>query len=229
MQSIIDIDKSIFFFFNGMHSPFWDVIMALFTRTEYWLIIYAVLIYYIIKRYKLKAVIILIAVALSIVVADQFSGIIKDTVQRLRPTHDPTMQGLVHNVLSRGGMYSYFSAHASNTFAVATLLSLILKNRNFNILIFCWAAVVSYTRLYLGVHFPFDILTGILFGMLLGWGMYKVLIFFDKRLFMLGLPMVSDAKLRSKDLRYILLFFFVFILSTLIVVNRLQHFNWIQL
>ena len=143
-----------------------------------------------------------ITVALSIVVADQFSGIIKDTVQRLRPTHDPTMQGLVHNVLSRGGMYSYFSAHASNTFAVATLLSLILKNRNFNILIFCWAAVVSYTRLYLGVHFPFDILTGILFGMLLGWGMYKVLIFFDKRLFMLGLPMVSDAKLRSKDLRY---------------------------
>lgn len=229
MQSIIDIDKSIFFFFNGIHSPFWDVVMALFTRTEYWLIFYAVLIYYIIKRYKLKAILILVSVALSILIADQFSGLIKDSVQRLRPTHDPAMQGLVHNVLSKGGMYGYFSAHASNTFAVATLLSLVFKNRNFNILIFCWATVVSYTRLYLGVHYPFDILTGILFGLLLGWAMYKVLIFFDRKLFMLGLPMVTDARLRLKDFRYILIFFFVLILSTLIIVNRLQHFNWIQL
>jgi undecaprenyl-diphosphatase len=229
METIIDIDKSIFFFFNGMHSPFWDVVMALFTRTEYWLVFYAVLIYYIVKRYKLKAILILIIIALSVLVADQFSGLIKDTVQRLRPTHDPSMQGLVHNVLSRGGMYGYFSAHASNTFAVASLLSFIFKNKNFNILIFCWATVVSYTRLYLGVHYPFDILTGIAFGFVLGWLMYKVLIFFDKRLFMLGLPMVTDASLRSKDLRYILIFFFTLIISTFIIVNRLQHFNWIQL
>ncbi|PTN07220.1 phosphatase PAP2 family protein [Mangrovibacterium marinum] len=229
MQSLIDIDKSIFFFFNGMHNPFWDVVMALFTRTEYWILFYAILIFYIIKRYRLKAVLILVVIALTILVADQFSGLIKDSVQRLRPTHDPSMQELVHNVLSRGGKYSYFSAHASNTFAVATLLSLVFKNRNFNILIFCWATVVSYTRLYLGVHFPFDIVTGIAFGLLLGWAMYKLILFSDKRLFMLGLPMVSDAKLRPKDLRFILIYFFVLLLSTFIVVNRLLHFNWIQL
>ena len=226
---MIDIDKSIFFYLNGIHSPFWDVVMALFTRTEYWILLFGVLIYYIIRRYRMKSIMILILVALCILVADQFAGLIKDSVQRLRPTHDPTMQGLVHNVLSKGGLYSYFSAHAANTFAVATFTSFIFKNRAFNFLIFTWAIVVSYSRIYLGVHFPFDVLTGLIFGSALGYGAYRLLIFIDNRFFVLGLPKLAETRLRNKDFRYILIIVLSFVFTTLLLVNRLQHFNWIQL
>lgn len=229
MEQITAIDKSIFYFLNGIHSPFWDVIMALFTRTEYWLLFFVALIYYVIKRYRLKTILILVMVALTILAADQFSGLIKDLVQRLRPTHDPSMQQLVHNVLTKGGQYSYFSAHASNTFAIATLLSLVFKNNRFNIVIFIWAGLVSYTRIYLGLHFPFDILTGVIFGLALGYSAYRLLILIDGRLFLFGLPMISDAKLKNRDLAYILVVLLSLILTTLFVVNRLQHFNWLQL
>jgi len=229
MEHIIDVDKSIFFYLNGMHSPFWDVVMALFTRTEYWILLFGVIIYYIIRRYRMKAIMILILIALCILIADQFSGLIKDSVQRLRPTHDPTMQDLVHNVLSKGGLYGYFSAHAANTFAVATFTSFIFKNRAFNFLIFSWAIVVSYSRIYLGVHFPFDVLTGVAFGTALGYGAYRLLIFLDNRFFVLGLPKLAEARLRNKDFRYILIIVLSFVFTTLLLVNRLQHFNWIQL
>lgn len=229
MEHIIDVDKSIFFYLNGMHSPFWDVVMALFTRTEYWTLLFGVIIYYIIRRYRMKSIMILILIALCILVADQFSGLIKDTVQRLRPTHDPTMQDLVHHVLSRGGLYGYFSAHAANTFAVATFTSFIFKNRPFNFLIFSWALVVSYSRIYLGVHFPFDVLTGLLFGTALGYGAYRLLLFLDNRFFVLGLPKLAEARLRNKDFRYILIIVLSFVFTTLLLVNRLQHFNLIQL
>ncbi|WP_163718442.1 phosphatase PAP2 family protein [Mangrovibacterium lignilyticum] len=228
MEHIIDIDKSIFFYLNGMHSPFWDVVMALFTRTEYWMLLFAVMLYYIIRRYRMKSIMILILLALAILVADQFSGLIKDSVQRFRPSHDPSMQNLVHNVLSRGGLYGYFSAHAANTFAVATYTSFIFKNRRFNILIFCWATFVSYSRIYLGVHFPFDILTGIVFGSALGYGIYRLLIYLDNRFFVLGLPKLADTKLRNKDFRYILIIVLCFVFTTLLLVNRLQHFGWLQ-
>ncbi len=229
IEQITNIDKSIFFFLNGIHSPFWDVVMTLFTRTECWFLLYATIIYYIIKRYRLKTFLILIMIALLIVIADQFSGLIKDTVQRYRPTHDPAIKDLVHNVLKRGGLYGYFSAHAANTFAVAKFTSMLFKNSRYKILIFTWAVIVSYTRIYLGVHFPLDVLTGALFGILLGYGMYKLLLYIDQRFFVLGLPKLAEARMRNKDFRYLFLIFMVFVFTVLLVVNRLQHFNWIQL
>ncbi|WP_372776214.1 phosphatase PAP2 family protein [Mangrovibacterium sp.] len=228
MESIIDLDKSIFFFFNGMHTPFWDVVMALFTRTESWFLLFAVMLYYIVRRYRMKSVIILVILALTILISDQFSVFVKETVQRFRPTHDPTIQHLVHNILSRGGLYGYFSSHAANTFAVACFTSFIFKDRKYSFLIFFWAALVSYTRIYLGVHFPFDVLTGVIFGTALGYGMYRLLVFIDNRFFVLGLPKFSDTHLRDKDFRIVLIIFLSFVITTLIVANRLQHFNWLQ-
>lgn len=229
LEQITNIDKSIFFFFNGMHSPYWDVVMTLFTRTECWTFLYASLIYFIAKRYRLKAILILIMIGLLITVADQFSGLIKDAVQRFRPTHDPAIKDLVHHVLKRGGLYGYFSAHAANTFAVAKFTSMLFKNSRYRILIFFWAIVVSYTRIYVGVHFPLDVLTGALVGLGLGFGAYKLLLYIDQRFFVLGLPNLAETKLKNKDFRYILLVFVILVLTILLVVNRLQHFNWIQL
>lgn len=228
LQPIIDIDKSVFFFLNGMHSPYWDVVMTLFTRTETWILFYGVLLYYIVKRYRTKAVMVLVLIALSILLADQLSGILKDLVQRLRPTHDPEMMDRVHNVLTKGGLYGYFSAHAANTFAVAVFTSMLFRSRRYNWLIFSWASVVSYTRIYLGVHFPFDVLTGIIVGSALGYGLFRLMIFADQRFFVLGMPKLNETNLHKKDFRTIILVFSGYVLTVLIVANRLIHFNWIQ-
>ncbi|MFV0267132.1 MAG: phosphatase PAP2 family protein, partial [Draconibacterium sp.] len=114
----------------------------------------------------MKAIAALVLLALSIVIADQFSVFVKETVQRLRPTHDPDIQHLVHNVYRKGGLYGYFSSHATNTFAVAAFTARLFKNIRFQLLIYFWDALVSYTRIYLGVHYPFDVLTGALVGLL---------------------------------------------------------------
>lgn len=229
LQNIIDTDKSIFFFLNGMHSPYWDVVMALFTRTESWLLFYATLIFFIIRKYRMKSILILLMIALCIVVSDQFSGLIKDLVQRLRPTHDPSMEGLVHNVLSKGGLYGYFSSHAANTFSVAVFTSFLFSNRAYTILIFIWAVTVSYTRIYLGVHFPFDVLTGIIVGSAIGYGLFRLMIYLDRRFFVLGLPKLNETNLDNGEITYILIVFLCFVATVLLVANRLIHFDWLQL
>lgn len=229
MEAINSLDQSIFFFFNEMHSPFWDVIMALFTRTEYWLFFFITIIYFIIKNYRAKAVVILIILALAIVVSDQFSGLIKDTVQRLRPTHNPAIQNLVHNVLTKGGDYGFFSSHASNAFSVATFTTLVFRNRNFGVLIFLWALAVSYTRIYIGVHYPFDIATGIVFGTFVGLAAYRLLTFAEAHFMLFRAPKLSDARLTYKQFHVILIIFAAIVLTTLLIVNRLQYFDWIKL
>lgn len=228
LESIINIDKSIFFALNGVHSPYWDVVMTLFTRTETWLLFYGTLVYFIIRNYRMKSILILLLIALSIVFADQFSGLIKDLVQRFRPTHDPAMEGLVHYVLNKGGLYGYFSAHAANTFSVAAFTSFLFRNRAYSILIFCWAAIVSYTRIYLGVHFPFDVLTGVIVGSAIGYGLFRLLLFLDRRFFVLGLPKLGETSLAKSDFNLILFVFLCFVLTVLLVANRLVHFNLIQ-
>ena len=99
--------------------------------------------------------------------------VIKESVQRLRPTHNPAIESLVHIVNDyRGGSYGFVSNHASNTFALAVFLSLLFRNRYFSIGILIWAAVVSYSRIYLGVHYPGDIIGGALLGVGWAYGVY---------------------------------------------------------
>ncbi|MGD9930784.1 MAG: phosphatase PAP2 family protein [Mangrovibacterium sp.] len=227
IDTITQLDQDLFFFFNGKHSPFWDIIMSLFTRTEYWALLYLTILGFIIRKYRAKAVVILVLLAVSIVICDQFSGLIKDATQRLRPSHDPAIQHLVHNVLTKGGLYSYFSAHAANTFAVATFTSLLFRRVPYGIFIFLWALMVSYTRIYLGLHYPLDILTGILFGVLTGWALFKLLIFVENRFLLLQFPKLTETKLKNKEFRFIFILFLTIIITTVLVVNRLQHFNWI--
>ncbi len=227
LETITSLDQSLFFFFNKSHSPFWDIVMALFTRTEYWILLFLPIIFYIIKNYRTKSLVILLLLALVILVSDQFSGLIKDLVQRLRPTHDPNIQHLVHSVLTKGGKYSFFSSHATNTFAVATFTSMIFRNRKYGVLIFLWALTASYTRIYLGLHYPLDILTGIIAGIFIGFTFYKVLYFTESHFMLFRSPKLSETTLNHKQSRFILVIFTVVVLTTFIVINRLQHFEWI--
>lgn len=164
-----NLDSQLFLFLNGLHSEFWDPIMWWVSGKEEWIPLYIFILGWLIYRYKWKVLYLIPFIILLIVLSDQISVLIKNTVQRFRPTHDPEIGSMV-NILNnyRGGKYGFVSSHAANSFALAAFTALILKNRWYTIFIFFWAAVVSYSRIYLGVHYPGDILFGALLGIALG-------------------------------------------------------------
>jgi len=175
-------DKDLLLFLNGMHSPLWDYSMTLFTLTPTWLIFYVTILAIIVKKHGKKSLFIFFAIALMILCADQFSGILKHTVQRLRPSNDPAFSQLVHIFFKKGGQFGFVSAHAANTFAIATFTSLMFRNRKYTMFIFPWAILISYSRIYLGVHYPGDVICGALLGVGAGIGIYKLLTYAESRL-----------------------------------------------
>lgn len=172
MQSILDLDKELLLFFNSMHAPWLDPVMMLATKTLFWLPLYLLLVYLIVKYKKWDTLYILLGVALTIALADQItSGFMKPFFGRLRPSQEPTLAGLLHLVDNyKGGLYGFASGHAANTFGTATLIFLLFRGRYAWIwVIFIWALFVSYTRIYLGVHYPGDIIVGAFVGICCGW------------------------------------------------------------
>jgi undecaprenyl-diphosphatase len=226
METIKQIDQSLLLFLNSFHNDFWDKAVTIFTSIEIWIPFYMLLIYMIIKTYKKNAIFILILIGLSIAVSDQFSGIIKDLVQRLRPTHDPILKNLVHNVYNRGGLFSFFSAHAANTFTLAIISAKLFKNQAFTILIFVWAVLVSYTRIYIGVHYPGDVITGWIWGLLAGWGFYHLMEIVQKRFFNSNFPKLPEAAISREDSVRILIFVIIYVVTILVTINRLTKFQF---
>jgi len=149
-----------------------------------WIPLYLILAVLMSFKFKWKFLIILPFVALLIFFADQISvHFFKDVFLRLRPCHNPTIADLVHIVNNHcGGQYGFVSSHAANTFALAVFVGLVLKKHFKWMLCFLiiWAAIVSYSRIYLGVHYPGDILGGALLGALIGFVMWKALCYSNK-------------------------------------------------
>lgn len=182
LNQLKSLDKELFLFLNGMHSPLWDYSMTLFTLTPVWLLFYGTLIFFIVKKHGKKSLFIFVAIILLILCADQFAGILKHTVQRLRPSNDPAFSQLIHVFFKKGGLYGFVSAHAANTFAIAIFSLLLFKNKRYTAFIIPWAILISYSRIYLGVHYPGDVLFGAILGIGVGIGIYKLLIYAEKRL-----------------------------------------------
>ena len=111
---------------------------------------------------------IVLFVALGITASDQSANIFKFGFERLRPCHDPSLEGLLREVKC-GGKFGFYSAHSSNSFFVATYLTILLgkKIKQLPYFLFVWAAIVAYSRVYLGMHFPGDIIIGAIMGILL--------------------------------------------------------------
>lgn len=170
------LDTQLFLFFNSHNNPFWDSVMWYFSGKYFWIPLYLCLLGYVIYKYRKQSWIILVGVIILILLSDQISsGIIKPLVERLRPSHDPSLAGLVHIVHNyRGGPYGFLSSHAANTFAFAVYIALLFRIKAFTWCILIWAAVVSFSRIYLGVHYPGDVLCGALLGIVIGYGVYKV-------------------------------------------------------
>lgn len=170
MQEIIQEDRSLFLFLNNLGSSTFDQFWILISSTWIWIPLYVIFLFLLFKNYKVRNLIfILIFIALGVTFTDQLAGIFKTGVSRLRPCHDPTLTSLMRDVKC-GGKFGFYSSHAANTFFIATFMSLLLF-RKFKLLpyiLFTWAIVVSYSRIYLGVHFPLDILMGSLMGFFTG-------------------------------------------------------------
>ncbi|MGC8823743.1 MAG: phosphatase PAP2 family protein [Bacteroidales bacterium] len=161
------IDTNFFLWLNQLHTPWLDPVMWFLSLTKVWIPLYLILAGWIVYRYRKVSWVILLAVGISIVLSDRISsGVIKPAVCRLRPSHKPTLQDKVHIVNNyRGGKYGFVSSHAANTFALALFMSLLIRRRRWTFLFFLWAFLVSYSRIYLGVHYPGDIIGGAMVGM----------------------------------------------------------------
>jgi undecaprenyl-diphosphatase len=173
IEVIRHIDLSVFLFLNGLHSPFFDVFMSWATKPVVWLPLFLVLLFLTIREFRWKTLLIVVSAALLITLSDQLSNVSKRTTQRLRPSQDASIQVTVHTVDGyRGGLYGFYSGHASSTMALAVFLVLLFRGRYRWLapVIFSWAVLMAYTRIYLGVHYPGDILAGMAAGALIGWG-----------------------------------------------------------
>lgn len=162
----------LFLFLNGWHSPFFDELMYWFSEKLIWAPLYAVLLLLVWLQYKKSFWVILPLVILLVTLTDQISVVFfKDVFERLRPCHEPALEGMVRILNGHcGGSYGFISSHASNTFGVATFVGLLLRQRYQWLLpaMLTWAGLVSYSRIYLGVHYPGDIIVGGIVGCLIG-------------------------------------------------------------
>jgi undecaprenyl-diphosphatase len=172
METILELDRRLLLFLNGFHHPALDSFMYYASDTVAWIPLYLLLLALIFRKYKIDGWFVLIGAAITILLADQItSSIMKPFFARLRPSQEPSLVGLVHLVKGyKGGLFGFASSHAANTFGVALFVWLILKPFYKSVVwLFLWAALMSYTRIYLGVHYPGDILVGAIVGLLCGW------------------------------------------------------------
>lgn len=171
-------DKTLLMVFNGSHCPFVDRLAVTLTCGYMWIPLYIALLLLVINNHKTVAQISLVIgmALLAIVLSEGMADlIVKPLVARLRPIHDTLMQDsvqVVNNYRAEG--YSFFSAHASNTMAVAVFFSLLVKDRLFACNLITWALVNCWTRLYLGVHYPSDIIVGVVWGSVSGLFAYTI-------------------------------------------------------
>jgi len=172
MDTLIDFDKQLLLLLNGSSSLYLDALARILTRAATWIPFYLSLFYVVLKNNERiqKILLVLASVGLCLLLAGAVDDmIVKPTVARWRPTHDPQI-GLLVDIVDgyRGGSYGFFSAHAANTFSIAVFFWWLIRSRLLTAAMIIWSFTNCWTRLYLGVHYPGDILVGLIWGTIVG-------------------------------------------------------------
>lgn len=185
METLLQLDKELLIWFNASHSPFWDTIMMFFTRIEFWIPFYILIAYQIFKYKGKEAWWWLIGLSLLILFSNLISTyLFKNILQRLRPSHEPALSGIVNLVKAYAGdKFGFVSSHATVVFAFAIYTSKLFKNNTYTLFITIWSLLIVYTRLYLGLHYPGDIIGGIALGLGLGYFFNRITRWWVARLY----------------------------------------------
>ena len=191
LEQLLHIDTEVLLAINGWHAPWADRLMWIVSAKETWIPLYLLLVGLLVWRYRKPAVtsvkwlqkvpvgvVVIVVIGLAVGAADFIaSGILKDIVARPRPTRVPELEGMLHLVNGyRSGQYGFVSSHAANTMACGLLFSLIWRKKIATVGMMLWVAVNCYSRMYLGVHYPLDILGGLIVGALMAVVAYQVLL-----------------------------------------------------
>lgn len=173
-EKLHSLDTQLFIFLNSLGSESYDGFWLIITKQTNWIPLFLLLLYLIYKKTGIKqTAYLLLFVAVLILATDQITNVFKYTFQRVRPCNNPEINTFIRVVQSRSS-FSFFSGHAANSMAVATFLYLIFKKQiKFFGLLFLWPLIFAYSRIYLGLHYPLDILSGYFFGGIMGFLMYK--------------------------------------------------------
>ena len=181
LEELLRHDKELFLLLNNLGNPTWDAFFMFITNKYSAIPLYILLLFFSYKQFGLKkSVVLLITALLMIVVTNGLADFFKYGLQRLRPCYDTDVSALMRLVKSScGGKFSYFSAHAANTTAIAFFFSKLLKQnlRYLGIFLMVWAILVAYSRVYIGVHFPLDVVSGMGIGLFFGGLFTKLYIF----------------------------------------------------
>jgi undecaprenyl-diphosphatase len=180
MEKIFEWDRELYLFLNNLGNPTWDVFWMLITYKWSWIPFYAFLLYLIFKKFGAKGTLITaVVIALLITASDQLANVFKHGFERPRPCRQEGVMEYARFIAERCGRFGYFSAHAASSTGLAVFVGLLLKMPypKMPYLMLIWAAIVSYSRIYVGVHYPLDVVTGMLIGALLGYLFYKLQLF----------------------------------------------------
>ncbi len=170
MNWLIEKDQELLLFLNRLGDSAFDPFWLLMTSKWFWIPFYVILLYLLYKSFPLKKLIfVIILIAIGITISDQLAGIFKYGVGRLRPCHNDLLMAKMR-LVTCGGQFGFYSSHSSNSFFLVSFLSILIgeKYRILPYILLFWALLVSYSRIYLGVHFPLDVVYGAAVGFFLG-------------------------------------------------------------
>lgn len=176
LDELIKLDQQILLFFNQHHSLYWDQVMWVYTGKFIWIPLILSFVWVYFRQNWKDAFWVILIMALVVTVCDQFaSTICKPYFARFRPAQDPDFSQFVTIVNGyRGGRFGFISSHAANAAGMVTFTALLFRNRLYTSTAVIWALLTCYSRMYLGVHYPGDILAGSIWGILSGWGGYHL-------------------------------------------------------
>lgn len=185
MEKLNQLDHQLFLYLNNLGNEQWDWLWI--TISDKWMAIplYAILLFLVFKKFGWKStLLIMVCATLLITATDQLANVFKHGFERARPCRQEGIMEFARFVAERCGRFGFFSAHAANSTGVAVFLGMLFKKHYPQLVIFLliWAVVVSYSRVYLGVHYPGDIILGMIVGAGFGFVFYKIWRMADARL-----------------------------------------------